>query len=568
MKALKNACVILLILFPVILFAQKPVEIKGQFANNKFTTVTLKSAYNDDDKTYSSATIDPTGAFVLKTSIAQPDIYRLVVSEPSAPEKDYMLCILAPGEKIELEMNGSELSTINSVTGSISMSFIKNITQLLNKSQGNLDHFRNLLNEDKTQLYYNMFHQANAPYFQTNIEINQTIKNLIEATERLNEIATRYSKNGVASSKQIDSLVFLASPELKTIKTEYQAYTNYLQNIKPNYDILAGKNPNHSEFNMMLEQYNQLIEENENMIAATIGLFAKEAGVLSDTKESYTLDDLLKNKKVKTGLANGIVTLSNQYGVNIVNAKSTITDKAQATDKLSREVLAFSQSEISKVVARYQQMFNMEKQSLDQIAKDSLLAHKDNLAAIMFMDYFPKDNNLELHKEIITALYAKYPTNRAVQEKHTATMAVAVSSNVGAMAPELAFPNPEGKTLKLSDLKGKYVLIDFWASWCGPCRRENPHVVSLYNKYKDKGFDVFSVSLDQNAAAWTKGIETDKLSWPNHVSDLKGWSSAASKLYGVNSIPATFLVDKEGRIIAKNLRGQELTNALQSIFGE
>ena len=563
MRALKNISIILLILFPVVLFAQKPVEIKGIFTNNKFTKVELKSAYNDDDKIYSTSEVATSGAFLLKATIAQPDIYRLVMSE-----QETVLCILAPGEKIEIELDADNLSAINSVKGSNSMIFIKNITQLLNKAQGSLDHFRNLLNEDQAQLYYNAFNQKNATYFQTNIETNQTVTRLLEATKNLNEIATRYSKNGAADPKQADSLIFMAATELKTIKNRYQAYNNYLQNIKPNYNIFADKSANYGEFNQMLEQYNQLLEEYQMMIATSIDHFAKECGALNDTKENYSLDDLLKNKKAKMGLANGIVSLSNQYGVNIANAESNFTDKAQTIDKLSRDVLTFSQGEISKVVARYQQLFNMEKESLDKMVKDSLLTYKDDLAVIMFMDYFPKDKNIDLHKEIITALNTKYPTNKAVQERHTATMAAAVSSNVGAMAPELAFLNPEDKTLKLSDLKGKYVLIDFWASWCGPCRRENPHVVSLYNKYKDKGFEVFSVSLDNNAAAWTKAIEADKLSWTNHVSDLKGWSSAAAKLYGVNSIPATFLVDKEGRIVAKNLRGQELTNILQSIFEE
>lgn len=137
---------------------------------------------------------------------------------------------------------------------------------------------------------------------------------------------------------------------------------------------------------------------------------------------------------------------------------------------------------------------------------------------------------------------------------------------IGALAPELAFENPDGKILKLSDLRGKYVLIDFWASWCGPCRKENPNVVRLYQQYHEKGFEVFSVSLDKDKNSWIKAIEKDNLLWPNHVSDLKYWSSQGAKIYGVSSIPSTFLIDKEGRIIGKNLRGSELANKLESLF--
>jgi thiol-disulfide isomerase/thioredoxin len=137
----------------------------------------------------------------------------------------------------------------------------------------------------------------------------------------------------------------------------------------------------------------------------------------------------------------------------------------------------------------------------------------------------------------------------------------------GKPAPNFTQNDINGKPLSLSDLKGKVVLIDFWASWCGPCRKENPNVVALYKKYKDAGFTVLSVSLDKDKAAWQGAIEKDKLIWPNHVSDLKQWSNEVARLYQVSSIPFTVLVDKEGKIIDTNLRGLELEQALQSIFG-
>lgn len=140
-------------------------------------------------------------------------------------------------------------------------------------------------------------------------------------------------------------------------------------------------------------------------------------------------------------------------------------------------------------------------------------------------------------------------------------------SRIGKPAPEIVQNNPDSIPLKLSDLKGKVVLIDFWASWCGPCRRENPNVVNLYNIYKDKGFDVFSVSLDRSRDAWLKAINDDGLIWKNHVSDLKHWGNEAAQLYGVTSIPRTILLDREGKVIAENLRGEELAVKLQQILG-
>jgi thiol-disulfide isomerase/thioredoxin len=137
---------------------------------------------------------------------------------------------------------------------------------------------------------------------------------------------------------------------------------------------------------------------------------------------------------------------------------------------------------------------------------------------------------------------------------------------VGGIAPDLEYTSPAGKKIKLSSLRGKIVLLDFWASWCGPCRRENPAVVAAYQKYKDKGFDIYSVSLDQDKGRWEGAIAADNLTWASHVSDLKGWQSEPAAKYGVHSIPAQFLLDKEGRIIAKNLRGEELSRKLAELL--
>lgn len=135
-------------------------------------------------------------------------------------------------------------------------------------------------------------------------------------------------------------------------------------------------------------------------------------------------------------------------------------------------------------------------------------------------------------------------------------------------APNIVLENPNGDTIQLKNLQGNYVLLDFWASWCQPCRMENPNVVALYNQYHAKGFEVFSVSLDANKDQWIKAIAKDKMVWKNHGSDLGGWNSAPAQLYNVKSIPATFLLDKNGKIIAKNLRGDELAAKLKELFPE
>jgi peroxiredoxin len=137
---------------------------------------------------------------------------------------------------------------------------------------------------------------------------------------------------------------------------------------------------------------------------------------------------------------------------------------------------------------------------------------------------------------------------------------------VGDEAPDFTLNSPEGQDIALSSLRGKYVLIDFWASWCGPCRMENPNVVKLYNKYKDKGFAIYGVSLDKDKAAWLGAIKKDGLTW-THGSDLKFWNSAVAQTYGVNAIPATYLLDKDGKVIAKNLRGASLEAKISELLG-
>lgn len=150
-----------------------------------------------------------------------------------------------------------------------------------------------------------------------------------------------------------------------------------------------------------------------------------------------------------------------------------------------------------------------------------------------------------------------------VLEELTKTLEIV---SVGRKAPDFTANDPEGNPVRLSDHLGKgYVLIDFWAAWCGPCRKENPHVVKAYNEYKDKGFDVFGVSLDRKKEAWITAIQKDGLVW-TQVSDLKFWDSTPAKLYGIRAIPSNYLVDKDGVIVAKNLRGGDLEKALADLL--
>ena len=197
---------------------------------------------------------------------------------------------------------------------------------------------------------------------------------------------------------------------------------------------------------------------------------------------------------------------------------------------------------------------------------ESILSDNPSVLMSAFLvTYYEKsyEQHVSLYKKIRDALIDKWPNNEFVQHLDSRLRTTLLP---GMEAPDIALPDRDGNTRRLSDLRGKVVLIDFWASWCRPCRMENPNVVRLYEQYHDKGFEIFSVSLDNNRDAWLKAINDDRLSWPNHVSDLRGWSSAGGRLYGIQSIPSTVLVDAKGNILARNLRGQELENKLKEIF--
>jgi thiol-disulfide isomerase/thioredoxin len=303
-------------------------------------------------------------------------------------------------------------------------------------------------------------------------------------------------------------------------------------------------------------------------------------GQVKDQGAFYLVNffDTPKPQKVLVILEGGETIDVEADGVNDEEGKSNFTLKGDYPNvKFMLELMAISK-EMEKKVRKWNQEIQVDPKQEKRIQAELTQAQAtstakikelipqmgSHLVALWATNFLPAEKEMASLEEIANRL-AKARPNHPQVKQFVANLQRLQGVNEGAMAPEINLATPEGPNLALSSLRGKYVLIDFWASWCGPCRRENPNVVKTYVAYKDKGFEIYGVSLDQDRDAWLKAIEKDQLVW-KHVSDLKYWSSAGAQAYQVNSIPQTFLLDKEGRILAKGLRGAALDQYLAQLF--
>jgi thiol-disulfide isomerase/thioredoxin len=282
-------------------------------------------------------------------------------------------------------------------------------------------------------------------------------------------------------------------------------------------------------------------------------------------------------------LRNGSKIRINADGKNIT-AYHTITgsDETVALNEIIVELQRFNMvrdsamAELQKHPEKQEEINKNFQQDYMRFTsyRQSFIAKNANSPALLpAMSTLDLDKEFAIYEAIVKQLsdgFSGSPTIENVKQQFNEAKLKKASQNLlapGKPAPNFTQNDVNGKPLSLADLKGKVVLIDFWASWCGPCRKENPNVVKLYEKYKDAGFTIMSVSLDKDKSNWLAAIEKDNLVWPYHVSDLKQWSNEVARLYQVSSIPFTVLVDKNGNIIDTKLRGVELEQALKTIFG-
>ncbi|MDR1792045.1 MAG: AhpC/TSA family protein [Bacteroidales bacterium] len=225
-------------------------------------------------------------------------------------------------------------------------------------------------------------------------------------------------------------------------------------------------------------------------------------------------------------------------------------------------------TEIQRTKGAYSAEYQQVSKEYESKLKELINKNSQNYATVALLENLPMETNLEIYDVVLSGLAKKYPNDNG---NYIASRYSEVQKSkklaIGYPAPEISMADTSGKIVTLSSLKGKVVLIDFWASWCGPCRRESPNMVRIYQKYHSKGFDILGVSLDRDRQSWLNAIKADGLTW-THISELNYWSTSAVQTYGFSGIPYTVLVDKQGNIIAKGLRGEELERKLAEVLGE
>lgn len=543
--------------------APKSPVIKGKVMNNTFSKVTLKLAYGNNPATFGEAEIDKEGNFTLQSTVTNNDIYVL-----SFAEKQNFLMVLSPGETIEVVINADNLREIPSVSGSKSMSFAKEVTELLTGSQMLLDSVNHALQTDKNQQYFHGFSQNFSRYYQTNVDVYKRVGTAVQQIDSLKRVCDQYAPNGKVAPKTLNDFSYYANKFIRAITEDFASSEQFNQGAYAMYDFKSERPASNPDFFRAVDQYLGKVESTRQITDNSYKPFVEQLSRLIAKRDSLVFHDAFDKKSTKQAWCAEVAALVNSQYAQVQKDKSAFERLVNESNQEGRAVYTQSQNVISGIVQQYQTLFNRESEKNNKKLQDLLLANKEDIAVLMFLDNFPREKYAALHNEVVMALYAKYPDHQLVKEKYAVETSPATATSIGAIAPDLAFPDPDGNIRKLSDLRGKVVLLDFWASWCRPCRGENPHVVAMYQKYHDKGFEVFSVSLDRDKESWKRAIAADGLVWPNHVSDLKYWSSEAARTYGVSSIPSTFLLDQNGRIIAKNLRGEALSNALKQLFGE
>ena len=327
-----------------------------------------------------------------------------------------------------------------------------------------------------------------------------------------------------------------------------------LQKVNSDYSIELVKSGNFSEKTLYFELY---VSESTLYRLDFIGRSSIDI-IINDTDVRVLIDD-------NDGLFK--YDIEGSPDTNILRSiSSMISDYRSEIRELNIEFISANEEKNIQLINSIRESVSFKKNQFELSLKEFLKNVDKSLAVLIFSDYLSIDENIVFWEGIYNNYFDEFKSNSYfINFENKLKNIKAVS--VGSIAPEIILNDTNGNPISLSSLRGQYVLLDFWAAWCRPCREENPNILENYYRFKDQGFEVYQVSLDRNKEDWLRGIEQDKLPWIN-VSDLKYYQSEAAVLYNINKIPSTFLLDPNGTIIAKHieLRGINLTKKLSDIF--
>lgn len=316
------------------------------------------------------------------------------------------------------------------------------------------------------------------------------------------------------------------------------------------YNIDVGKSS--QQFATLILEPNDTI--NFSGDAKNLGYSWKAEGSKDALRFAQLNDFIISLEKKRQPYKERLDSIQRTFQVQVSLIKQGDSAKVDSLDKIFGAIYESTQAQL-QVVEEEGAAFVR-----DFINHDS--ASFANIPALRLLEPF---DNLAYYEKVVKALEVKYknaPNVKMLSEFLERERPFCK----GQTPPEIALADPTGKIIRLSSLKGKVVLVDFWASWCGPCRKELPNVVANYKKYHDKGFEVFSVSLDKDKTLWTDAIKKEGLVWPYHVSDLQEWQSSVVPLYRIKGIPKTVLLDRDGKIIDRDLRAEALSQKLEEVF--
>jgi thiol-disulfide isomerase/thioredoxin len=394
------------------------------------------------------------------------------------------------------------------------------------------------------QLKFGLMNKKFLLFFVIIIAVTSCKKDMVQITGKLiDPVKDEYIYLDILKSDQLepaDSVIVNENGEF-AFKTKVESSAFYLLKI------------NESNFMTMLLEPNEKID---------ITVHHDSLNYPRSITGSYGTELMTSFNKKLRGTINQLMGLNEIYEQNIESPElplviEKLDSMAQSymndLNIYTKKYIDDNQTSLVTLVALYQQV--APGQYILQPANDlEYFIKVDSTLSALYPGYEPVITLHEQVQNIVSEITAKQLTSAATAD--------------GVVAPEIALPSPQGDTIKLSSTRGYVVLLDFWASWCSPCRQENPNLLKAYNQYRSKGFRIYQVSLDKTKEAWLKGIEEDHLEKWVHVSDVQYWSSVVVPLYGLESIPANFLLDREGRIIASNLRGEELQRKLAEVFNK